>query len=201
MAPRKVNIAHSDSTSYRNTRHNSISSVTTTPSIVLDPFSPSHSPLMSGRSASMHTPSKQGSLSVPQSSSAPTSFGTHFPDRRGSAESHHGRAMTIGSAISSSSSHLSGPAREAVTDPREIVQVNPAGMVVFGTLEGFVKRLIMHFSKPTLNTFAASHQMNIGRFKERGRIPRCTPCSLHRFHDSRGFVCNSGTALLRRGNR
>lgn len=140
--------AYSNSGAYRNDRRPSVSSVST-PSIRIDRQSPTPAPAISVHSASAYTAStRANTLPVPQPSSLPTSIGTHFPDhRRGSTESQDGQISPIKSVLSSNSSHLSGPVREAVTDPRMIVNLNEAGLVVSGTLEGFVQRLITRYSK------------------------------------------------------
>ena len=72
--------------------------------------------------------------------------GSYFPADR--AASHDGTlSLPPRSVVSSNSNaHLSGPVREAVTDPRIIVNVNETGVVQSGTLEGLVERLIVNFS-------------------------------------------------------
>jgi son of sevenless-like protein len=97
------------------------------------------------RSASL---SATPTVSVPHlSTSLPARpGGLYFPAER--AASHDSNVSLPPRSIvsSNSSAHLSGPVREAVTDPRIIVNVNETGVVQSGTLEGLVERLIVNFS-------------------------------------------------------
>jgi len=109
-----------------------------------------HSPIspqrLHPRSASL---SETPAVSVPHlSTSFPTrSGGSYIPAER--AASHGGNVSLPPRSVpsSNSSAHLSGPVREAVTDPRIIVKVNETGVVQSGTLEGLVERLIVNFSR------------------------------------------------------
>lgn len=146
----KYNGFGSHSLTQRIGRQNSVSSQAPSINVERERYEqpPYTSPTMHGRSSS-GTTGKSGTLEVPQSSSLPSSYGSHFPitERSSSSDSHAGKAP-IKSVISSDSGvHLTGPVREAVTDPRTILNVNEAGMITSGTLEGLVQRLITNFSK------------------------------------------------------
>lgn len=122
-----TSLAYSNSLAYQSGRRSSVSN----PPIRLDHQPPTPSPDISVRTTSQW----QNTLSVP--STLATSLGTHFPG-------HKWSTTPIKSVLSSNSSNLPSPARDAVTDPRMIVYLNEAGMVASGTLEGFAQHLITH---------------------------------------------------------
>jgi len=137
-----------------NSRHrqNSVASTNSNPAYSNPAYSIGfeHSPIspqrLHPRSTSL---SETPAVSVPHlSTSFPTrSGGSYIPAER--AASHGGNVSLPPRSVpsSNSSAHLSGPVREAVTDPRIIVKVNETGVVQSGTLEGLVERLIVNFSR------------------------------------------------------
>jgi len=80
------------------------------------------------------------------SASLPTNFGTHFLHQRTpSSEGHPPSLPSAGSSVSSST--ISGPLKQAVTDPTPIFHLTRDGSVAAGTLEGLVERLINNSSE------------------------------------------------------
>ncbi|KDR73425.1 hypothetical protein GALMADRAFT_124495 [Galerina marginata CBS 339.88] len=123
-------------------RQNSGSSSSSTPTVTVDP-EPSPTLQSSPRSASrIDGPPR---LEVPSSSSfsLPAQLGTYFPPEQ--FFSYDRSVSSPRSIRSMSSSHLSDSVREAVSDPRLIVNV-VNGVVSTGTLEGLVHRLITNFN-------------------------------------------------------
>jgi len=116
----------------------------------------SHSPVLSqqlhpSRSASF---SAVPTLPVPRiSTSLPTRLGPRSPADRSVSHDSNFSLPARSVLTSNSSAHLSGPVREAVTDPRIVVNVNETGVVQSGTLEGLVERLIINFSECCCLTF------------------------------------------------
>lgn len=126
---------------YSNPTHSNSAYPNRASSIGFDPSPISPQRLQHPRSTSLSP-----SASVPHlSTSLPTPpGGSYFPPER--AASHNGNFPSRSVQSSESSAHLTGPVREAVTDSRKIVNVNETGMVLSGTLEGLVERLIVNFS-------------------------------------------------------
>lgn len=78
------------------------------------------------------------------SSSLPVNPGSHFQQiERSQSYDVSSTARSVRS--SNSSVHITGPLREAVSDPRIIVNTQN-GIIISGTLEGLVDRLITNFS-------------------------------------------------------
>lgn len=78
------------------------------------------------------------------SSSLPSQTGACIPRQTLSSDGY----PSVSSTLSSDSGvQISSTLREAITDPRPIINFNRSGSVTSGTLEGLVERLINHFSE------------------------------------------------------
>jgi son of sevenless-like protein len=185
-------------------RQNSVASLNSSlnhpysnPAYSIDFDHPSISPQrVHPRSASL---SGAPTLSVPHlSTSLPARpGGSYFPAER--AASHDSNfSLPARSVLSSdSSAHLSGPVREAVTDPRIIVNVNETGVVQSGTLEGLVERLIVNFSGCRWPPTSELNLTYMHRPTARYRIQRRPPHSLCGFYDSRRLLRDAIPSFLR----
>jgi len=142
------------------------------------------------RSASL---SGAPTLSVPHlSTSLPARPGLYIPAERSVS-------LPPRSVLSSdSSAHLSGPVRDAVTDPRIIVNVNGTGVVQSGTLEGLVERLVVNFSGCCY--WPPPQKLNLtymSRPTTRYRVQRCPPHGLRGLYDSRRLLRDAFSSFLR----
>ncbi|KAF8163016.1 ras guanine nucleotide exchange factor domain-containing protein [Crassisporium funariophilum] len=134
-----------NATFVRRDRQNSSS--TQAPSVFVD-FGHSGSPLPPKSPQSSQTVdfSKPPRLEVPHlSASLPARLGSFFPPER--STSYGGQSSPNKSILSTDSGvHLAGPVREAVADPRSIVNSTESGIILSGTMEGLVQRLIANFN-------------------------------------------------------